>query len=411
MANPFYVQPAGDITRGLSGLQNTLAYVGEQREQKQKEETAAQAREDAQADMAKAFQSGDAEQIRDATLRNPEYSKMAQAEQERLTGINTEDAIDVAQHVLNDPDSGVAYLQERIQDKVNRGRDPAQSVQLLESLMNEETKEATRNGMLGSLAHHSPKAYDAYVNSQATAGPLSPEGKLQADIDSGLITAEQATAEQETFTPVYDGDGNIVGQQSSLTNKVVTDPRAAESAETFTPVLNAEGEIIAQQNDLTGEVISDPRAQTDGKISGPQRLAAGFAKRTTDSGAIITELGSQFTGLISKAAGIVPQGMKSDDRQRFDQAKRNFLNAVLRRESGAAISPTEFESGDLQYFPQPGDSEAVLQEKQINRETVSMAMQLEAGEAYTQLQAAVPAPQANESVQVGRFNVRQRGPR
>ncbi len=56
--------------------------------------------------------------------------------------------------------------------------------------------------------------------------------------------------------------------------------------------------------------------------------------------------------------------------QRFDQAKRNFVNAVLRRESGAVISPQEFENAEKQYFPQVGDSPEVIEQKKANRETV-----------------------------------------
>jgi len=37
----------------------------------------------------------------------------------------------------------------------------------------------------------------------------------------------------------------------------------------------------------------------------------------------------------------------------FEQAKKNFVNAVLRLESGAVISPSEFTNADKQYFPQP----------------------------------------------------------
>ncbi len=49
-----------------------------------------------------------------------------------------------------------------------------------------------------------------------------------------------------------------------------------------------------------------------------------------------------------------------EDRKLLEQAERNFVNAVLRRESGAAISPEEFVSAEKQYFAQRGDGDAVL---------------------------------------------------
>jgi hypothetical protein len=81
----------------------------------------------------------------------------------------------------------------------------------------------------------------------------------------------------------------------------------------------------------------------DSATSG-QRLAAGFAVRTQDSGEVLSLLGDQFVGFTSRLSGARPEGWKSDDRQRFDQATRDFINATLRRESGAAIAESEFEN-------------------------------------------------------------------
>jgi hypothetical protein len=46
----------------------------------------------------------------------------------------------------------------------------------------------------------------------------------------------------------------------------------------------------------------------------------------------------------------------SDNSQKAEQAQRDFVNAVLRRESGAAISESEFDNARRQYFPESGDS-------------------------------------------------------
>jgi hypothetical protein len=53
--------------------------------------------------------------------------------------------------------------------------------------------------------------------------------------------------------------------------------------------------------------------------------------------------------------------------QQLDQAKRDFVNAVLRRESGAVIADSEFDNADKQYFPQVGDSKDVIEQKARNR--------------------------------------------
>ncbi|AZS78797.1 hypothetical protein ELS24_10280 [Achromobacter spanius] len=54
--------------------------------------------------------------------------------------------------------------------------------------------------------------------------------------------------------------------------------------------------------------------------------------------------------------------------QKFNQAKRDFINAVLRKESGAVISPDEFANAEQQYFPQSGDTDEVIEQKARNRD-------------------------------------------
>ncbi len=68
-----------------------------------------------------------------------------------------------------------------------------------------------------------------------------------------------------------------------------------------------------------------------------------------------------------EGASYLPNRLKSEERQKFEQSQNNFINAALRKESGAAISASEHENARNQYFPQPGDSKAVLDQKSKNR--------------------------------------------
>jgi sulfatase maturation enzyme AslB (radical SAM superfamily) len=49
----------------------------------------------------------------------------------------------------------------------------------------------------------------------------------------------------------------------------------------------------------------------------------------------------------------VPNWMKSNEQQIFESLKENFITALLRQESGAAISNSEFEKEERKYFPMP----------------------------------------------------------
>ena len=79
-------------------------------------------------------------------------------------------------------------------------------------------------------------------------------------------------------------------------------------------------------------------------------------------------------------------GGPSAEQQQVAAARRNFITAVLRKESGAAISPGEFATEAQKYFPQPGDSEAVIKQKRNARETAIKAMEIQAGPGKRQIE-------------------------
>jgi len=101
-----------------------------------------------------------------------------------------------------------------------------------------------------------------------------------------------------------------------------------------------------------------------------QSTIQGYAQRTSEADKIIERVGSQFTGVGSYVGQTLPNFLKGNDRQQYEQAQRNFVNAVLRRESGAVISDEEFANARQQYFPQPGDKPDVIAQKMENRQTV-----------------------------------------
>lgn len=87
----------------------------------------------------------------------------------------------------------------------------------------------------------------------------------------------------------------------------------------------------------------------------------------------------QNAPLVGGMLGAAGNALLSDDQQKVEQAQRNFVNAVLRQESGAVISQQEFDNAKKQYFPQPGDSKQVIEQKRKNRETAIHGFERMAG--------------------------------
>lgn len=157
-----------------------------------------------------------------------------------------------------------------------------------------------------------------------------------------------------------DGAGNMV----VVPNKVV--PGQAVSV---SPVVGTDGKPVQGKDSGANKPLNDTQAK-----------ALLFGKRMEAADSIITQLDGKYSpgALDAKASaertplvgGLVGAGantMLSEADQKAEQAQRDFINAVLRRESGAAISPGEFDSARKQYFPQVGDSAAVKAQKKANR--------------------------------------------
>lgn len=113
--------------------------------------------------------------------------------------------------------------------------------------------------------------------------------------------------------------------------------------------------------------LADMRPMTES-----QGKAALYGTRAAQSDKVLKALEDNIstTGLaLGQATGVVGSALMSSEQQRVNQAQRDFVNAVLRQESGAVISDAEFANAKQQYFPAPGDSKEVLDQKRANRQT------------------------------------------
>ncbi len=122
------------------------------------------------------------------------------------------------------------------------------------------------------------------------------------------------------------------------------------------PATNTWAEPNYGANPPAAQAPTNPFAT--GKFNEGQGKAAGFTDRMMGSEQVLRDLEGINTGIAGGVAGAAssrtPNFMKTSDRQRFEQAQSDFINAQLRRESGAAIAETEFANARKQYLPQRG---------------------------------------------------------
>lgn len=227
--------------------------------------------------------------------------------------------------------------------------------------------------------------------------PVTGKPKISSTEIPGLEGVESPNIQEFDGVPYVigkDAQGNIRGevlpgfqrQEEQLSQKDLLDiqRKELEIQKLQQDMANSTSDLEREKKQLEIQKLQNEIER--GPESKPaQNLAAGFANRVEQATEIMDQIDDEvldkLTGKYSMARN-VPDRLKSGVVKQQEQAERNFINAILRRESGAAIADTEYESAAKQYFPQAGDTPEVLEQKKENRRTVLNSLIRDAGPAY-----------------------------
>ncbi|MEW4985178.1 hypothetical protein [Stenotrophomonas geniculata] len=153
-------------------------------------------------------------------------------------------------------------------------------------------------------------------------------------------------------------------------------------------------------------------------LGGPMKLTEGQGKdivyysrgrdsnellRKNGNSLLMTEGGQGARGIIDSALQGLPilgdsglvNSLVSPERQQARQAAAEFLSAVLRKDTGAAITQQEFDIYGPMYLPMPGDDRKTLEQKALAREGALESIKAGLGNA----QSAIPAPRGSSRLQ------------
>jgi hypothetical protein len=142
---------------------------------------------------------------------------------------------------------------------------------------------------------------------------------------------------------------------------------------------------VVQRNPQTGAISIIKSAPAPVELKDWQRKDLDFVTRMMQADKVLSEVGTAYDPSYVKAAryventpilGDIANAAISENDQRVLQAQRQFLNSVLRPESGAVIGDVEFASGVKQYFPQPNDSKKIQEQKANARKTAIEGLKL-----------------------------------
>jgi len=195
----------------------------------------------------------------------------------------------------------------------------------------------------------------AIEKSKRGAGPYSGKA-MDAQNLNVLLTGDLSTPHYAAAYEHYSRPKNSIDAQTGQMTSVTPDMSSIRPPTFRQPVTGA-GPKVARKP------VAPP------KLSDAQSKAKGFHDRMLSAEKILEAVEGEGASFWGRLVENFPGGnyAQSSEYQQFEQARRNFVNAVLRRESGAVINPSEFENADKQYFPVPGDSSQVIAQKRQNR--------------------------------------------
>jgi len=254
----------------------------------------------------------------------------------------------------------------------------------------------------------------------------------QADLAVSRLAFDQAKFAYEKANPGFElkeaEDGSIVGvNKRTLEAFPVTVGGAAPAVAPAMPGGGVPGaRLPAPSAGPAAPGMAPPAAGAPGvplmgkgtALTESQGNATAYGLRMKEANSILEDLAKkgtlrganiEATPFIGESLGkILPSflGGTSAAQQQVNQAKSNFITAVLRKESGAVISDSEFEREDRKYFPQVNDNDAVIKQKANARKLAIKAMEIQAGPGAKNIQkyqpsSGIPGASANDPLGLG----------
>jgi hypothetical protein len=243
------------------------------------------------------------------------------------------------------------------------------------------------------------------------------QGQGKAHVVGNALIVDGKEVYKGREKPVQIDTGTAIQFIDPETRQVIfSTPKQHVFAPHAPQLIQSEDGSYVQFNPNTGAVVP-VKSPTGEPLMGGKGLteaqgnATAYGMRMIDSNKIVNQLADKgvntpavatglsnvpvIGGALGSTVNMLPSalGGQSSEQQSLLQAKRNFITAVLRKESGASISPSEFKTEEQKYFAQLGDSPEVIKQKANARELAIKAMKIQAGPGARNI---VEQPQALE---------------
>lgn len=220
----------------------------------------------------------------------------------------------------------------------------------------------------------------------------NPAGQLAAELEMDGVNLSAGQLE-----PPVDREAERKRALGDYEDRKKIDARYRESDEggqgQVIDTVDADGNPVkrfASRDELKGGVKMAARPRV---VTGAERQAKNYYERAAEAHEMVKALEPEVAKMnLGGQARMeyAPNWLQSETGQLYRQSQRAFTEARLRKESGAAIPPHEYDNDSRTYFAQPGDVPAVQAQKRKAREIVLSGIKNEARRAIAEHQTGDP---------------------
>jgi hypothetical protein len=197
---------------------------------------------------------------------------------------------------------------------------------------------------------------------------------------SQALTAQQATLQlaRQNRDPL-----DVEAKQLDIAAK----RKGLDAPPTVQRIKQPDGSEVAVQWDAQSKAWVPLKAPEGGnpvaspKLTEQQSKDVGFYNRGQKLLPRLEQQDQALTDPASAVGGSISNYLKSDDYRRAEQTGRELLAVILRKDTGAAVTPSEMEQYSSIYLPKPGDDAATIQQKRVARQTAMDGLRMGLGTA------------------------------
>ena len=244
---------------------------------------------------------------------------------------------------------------------------------------------------LGSVAN----VANAGINTYSGYKDLQSKSQAKDDANKGIYADKDQ--DPTKLVPATEGESGAI-QRKVRRGEEVKDEWfknyvAQEKSKSADEIANTQADTkykLSQAGKNWAEVAKDKNPETK-KFAQNEYQSAGFATRANQAQNAFNELtktGYNPSGFWESigASKLNPDFTTPENAKLYTQAKSDFVSAVLRKESGAAIGDAERAAEERKYFPQAGDTDKVKEQKASSRAAALATLESEAGGALGRVQ-------------------------